>query len=190
MLGFSLVGANLNTIKANIGWIKVCRPKSEGDLGIKSLKEANIVSIKLIWRIILNMDSLWVLWVKRMLLRDGFLWSIRESTSVASWMWRNFLKYRHLAQSFHQVQIGNGKKTFFWHDIWSPLGKFLEVAGQRGTMDMNIPLHATVAEAITSRCKRRRRHRVATLNCFEDKICRVQREIREVEDTCSTPDHR
>lgn len=45
---------------------------------------------------------------------------------------------------------------------------------------MGIPVHATVAEVLTSH--RRRRHRVEILNRIEDEICRLTRERKEQDD--------
>lgn len=37
-------------------WIDVCRPKEEGGLGLRPLKEVNEVTIlKLVWRIVSNL---------------------------------------------------------------------------------------------------------------------------------------
>ncbi|KAL1197767.1 putative ribonuclease H protein [Cardamine amara subsp. amara] len=44
-------GLDMNPNKAKITWEEVCKPKQEGGLGLRSLREANDVScLKLIWR--------------------------------------------------------------------------------------------------------------------------------------------
>ncbi|XP_024010455.1 uncharacterized protein LOC112085472 [Eutrema salsugineum] len=56
----------MSSRKAKVAWDDVCRPKKEGGLGIKPLKEANTVCImKLIWRILSGNSSLWVSWITR-----------------------------------------------------------------------------------------------------------------------------
>lgn len=51
-------GPSLNTKKAKVAWKVVCRPKSEGGLGLKLLREVNKVScLKLVWRILSTNDS-------------------------------------------------------------------------------------------------------------------------------------
>ncbi|KAL0706258.1 hypothetical protein Bca4012_072684 [Brassica carinata] len=44
-------GPELKTSNAKISWKDVCIPKTEGGLGIRQLKEVNVVNgLKLIWR--------------------------------------------------------------------------------------------------------------------------------------------
>ena len=62
-------GPDLNAKKAKIAWLAVCKPKTEGGLGLKPLTEVNEVGmLKLIWRIVSAKDSLWVQWVYNCLL--------------------------------------------------------------------------------------------------------------------------
>lgn len=97
-----------------MAWSEVCKPKSEGGLGIKCLKEVNTVCcMKLIWRIVSNAPSLWVNWIKQTLLRQESLWAVKDSMTTGSWMWRKLLKYRGIAKPFHNVKILNGNSTFF-----------------------------------------------------------------------------
>lgn len=58
-------GHVLNPRKTKISWGVVCRPKSECELGLKPLKEANMVScLKLTWRLTSLQPSLWDHWVQ------------------------------------------------------------------------------------------------------------------------------
>lgn len=87
-------GPELNTRKAKLAWHVVCRPKSEGGLGLRSLKDVNTVSVfKLIWRLLSARNSMWVQWVHMNLIRQGTLWSVKVNTSSGSWLWRKLLKY-------------------------------------------------------------------------------------------------
>lgn len=62
---FMWSGPVLNPRKAKISWDIVCRPRKEGGLGLRPLKEANMVScLKLVWRLISLKPSLWVKWVQ------------------------------------------------------------------------------------------------------------------------------
>lgn len=73
-------GPSLNTKKAKIAWVDVCRPKEEGGLGIRALKEMNNVCVlKLIWRILASKNSLWVRWIQVYLIRKGSLWTVKET---------------------------------------------------------------------------------------------------------------
>ena len=92
-------GPAMCTTKVKISWDKVCSPKEEGGLGLRSLSETNrICCLKLIWRVV-SQSTLWVQWVKRYLIRKGSFWSINEVSSLGSWIWKKLLKYRALARS-------------------------------------------------------------------------------------------
>ncbi|XP_010463033.1 PREDICTED: uncharacterized protein LOC104743679 [Camelina sativa] len=56
-------GPDLNSKKAKISWLDVCKPKHEGGLGLLRLQDTNTVCIlKLIWRLVSASNSLWVNW--------------------------------------------------------------------------------------------------------------------------------
>lgn len=80
-------------------------------------------------------------------------------------MWCKFLKYRDKGKDFHVMKVGNGHDSSFWFDSWSPMGRFHDIFGPRGCVDMGIPSTATVAMAMAIR--RRRRHRNDLLNDLE-----------------------
>lgn len=160
-------GPELNARKANVAWSEVCRPKAEGSLGFKSLKESNIVScLKLIWRLVSDRSSLWVKWVRNMLIGKEWFWSIKENTTKGSWMWRKLLKCRGLAKNIHKVEI--------WYDDWSALGRVYEVTSARGVIDMGIPLAATMENVFIKH--QRRQHRVSHLNAIEHAIEKAKTE--------------
>ncbi|KAL9308099.1 putative RNA-directed DNA polymerase [Arabidopsis thaliana] len=92
-------GLELSSKKAKISWEKVCKPKIEGGLGLRSLTKANdVCCLKLVWRIISNSKSLWVQWVTTYLLRRKHFWTLKQNTNAGSWIWRKILKYRDKAK--------------------------------------------------------------------------------------------
>lgn len=162
-------GPALNTNKAKVAWSEVCKPKEEGGLGIRPLKEVNTVScLKLIWRLLTAKNSLWVSWIQVHLIRKGSFWTVKENTQLGSWMWGKILKYRSIAKGFYRVSVKNGKQTSFWHEAWSDLGCLMDITGPSGYIDMGISKNATVQEAMI--IHRRRRHRVTILNQIEDEL--------------------
>lgn len=162
-------GGELKTTKAKIAWEDVCKPKQEGGLGLRSLKEANdVCCVKLIWRIVSHGDSLWVKWVYKFLLKQVSFWAVKETTCLGSWMWKKMLKCRDTAKLLCKVEIKNGTRAFFWYDDWCDMGCLADIAGDRGVIDMGISKNATVSEAWTNR--RRRRHRVEPLNQIEEML--------------------
>lgn len=169
-------GPKLNTSKAKIAWTEVCKPKLEGGLGIKPLKEANTVScLKVIWRILTAKNSLWVRWIHVYLIRKGSFWTVKESSQLGSWMWKKILKYRERAKAFYRVSVKSGKQASFWHESWSPLGCLIDYVGAGGYIDMGLKKDATVEEAIV--LHRRRRHRVPILNQIEEEIAKCKENI-------------
>ncbi|XP_018474005.2 uncharacterized protein LOC108845266 [Raphanus sativus] len=172
-------GPELNGRKAKISWSEVCRTKQEGGLGLRPLKEVNLVSVlKLLWRV-LSAKSLWVNWIKIYLIRKSSIWMIKESTQGGSWMWRKILKCRELAKSFYKVEVRNGSETSFWYENWSSLGCLHDTLGDGGYIDLGISATATVED---SRNHRRRNHRVQFLNTIEVEIEKFKRNWSQEED--------
>lgn len=93
---------------------------------------------------------------------------MKENTTLGSWLWKKILKQRNKARLFHKMEVRSGQHTSFWQDIWCPLGCLFQLLGPRGTIDLGISAHATVAEVLNSH--RRRRHRVDLLNQIENYI--------------------
>ena len=75
-------GPDLKTSKAKVSWKDVCLPKCEGGLGLRPLKEINLVfCLKLLWRIFACHSSLWVKWIHCYLIRKGSFWSMRSAAA-------------------------------------------------------------------------------------------------------------
>ncbi|KAG7583882.1 Reverse transcriptase zinc-binding domain [Arabidopsis suecica] len=175
-------GTDMSSKKAKVSWSNVCKPKTEGGLGLRSLTEANdVCGLKLVWRIISKSTSLWVKWINTYLLRRKSFWTLKQSTSMGSWIWKKILKYREVAKSFTKVDVGNGNSVSFWFDNWSNLGRLADIVGERGFVDLGISKEATVAEALTRR--RRRPHRVSLLNDIEENLRSIWQQQRKEEDT-------
>lgn len=121
--------------------------------------------LKLIWKIVSHGSSLWVKWIETYLLIQNSFWSVKQSTSLGSWIWIKILKKREVAKVFVKVEVGTGLSTSFSYDDWSLLGRLIDITGARGAIDMGVGMQMTVAEA----WKRRRRHHRAThLNSIEE----------------------
>lgn len=174
-------GKEMSTTKAKIAWDIVCKPKDEGGLGLRSLKEANdLCCLKLVWRIISHSNSLWISWIEENLLKKSSFWAVKQTASLGSWIWKKLLKYRETAKSLCKVEVGNGQRTSFWYDNWSELGMLLDKTGERGLIDMGIPREMSLAEAGTRR--RRRRHRTDCLNQIEEVLATTWSNRTETED--------
>lgn len=77
-LVFLWFGFELKISKAKVSWKDVCLLKKEGGLGLRLLKEINIVfCLKLLWRLFLIRVFLWVKWIYCYLIRKGFFWLMK-----------------------------------------------------------------------------------------------------------------
>ena len=89
--GFLWCQGELTRGKAKIAWKKVCRPKIQGGLGLKSLSIWNeTLLIKHIWNLATKKDSLWVKWMNSVKLKGKSIWNVDRNYSD-SWMWSNLL---------------------------------------------------------------------------------------------------
>ncbi|KAG7551859.1 Endonuclease/exonuclease/phosphatase superfamily [Arabidopsis thaliana x Arabidopsis arenosa] len=141
-------GSLENHNKAKVAWSTVCLPKNEGGLGLRKLSVWNTtLSLKLIWLLFSNSGSLWVAWQRHHHKLDmNCFWAI-NAKNTDSWLWKNLLKLRHLAEKFIRCTIGSGSKAWFWYDNWSPMGPLLKLLGDSGPINLRIPLNARVANA-------------------------------------------
>lgn len=183
-VSFLWSGPELKARGAKVAWREVYKLKAEGGLGIRALKEVNVVNgLKLIWRMLTGV-SLWGLWIKNNLLKRKSFWEMNVNTQVGSWMWRKMLKLRDVAKTFYKIEVGNGRNTSFWFDRWSEKGILHELLGERGIIDMGINREASVAAPVLS-TRRRRRHRRVMLNEAEAELLKVEEKMRDNVDNFS-----
>ncbi|KAL0283698.1 UNVERIFIED_CONTAM: hypothetical protein Sradi_7220300, partial [Sesamum radiatum] len=76
---------NLDMGYAKVSWQQVCRPVSEGGLGIRDIHSLNKgLMSRHLWRIIVHdSTSIWVHWILQYRLRDSSVWTIRTQTGSA-----------------------------------------------------------------------------------------------------------
>ncbi|XP_048605373.1 uncharacterized protein LOC106386312 [Brassica napus] len=107
---------------------------------------AKIAWSTLIWRLYIPNPSLWASWIKKCRIGDESLWSL-EAKNAGSETWRSLLNLRSLTTNFLRAEVGNGETTSFWWDIWTPLGRLINVFGDTGPRELSIPLFASVADS-------------------------------------------
>ncbi|XP_071696401.1 uncharacterized protein [Rutidosis leptorrhynchoides] len=102
--------------KAKVAWKNVCRPKDQGGLGLKSLREWNeTLIVKHIWRIIAQNDTLWGKWVNVVKLKDISFWDV-EPKYDDSWGWKHLLNIKDKVKIHINVQSCNGINSYLWVD--------------------------------------------------------------------------
>lgn len=74
---------------ALVSWEKLCIPKKNGGLNIKSCKKWNVASVGiLIWQLTKKEDTLWIRWVHGLYMRgDQNIWD-HKPPAGCSWYWR------------------------------------------------------------------------------------------------------
>ncbi|XP_048611796.1 uncharacterized protein LOC125586052 [Brassica napus] len=139
-----------NRAAAKLSWKTVCLPRSEGGLGLRDLHTWNkTLSLKLVWLLHSESESLWAKWTKTHRLKGASLWSMDEKKQC-SWIWTSILKLRSMAEQFLRCEIGNGSLAFFWFDYWQSLGPLIDFFGSDGPANIGVPLSARVKECCTS----------------------------------------
>ena len=142
--GFLRSGTDVKARRAKVGWKELCLPKEEGGIGLPRVKDWNDAAImKHIWNLFYRKDSIWVAWVREVLLRQGGVWNAMI-LSRCSWSWRKILQLRDRVRPYIRHRICNSGGTL-WHDFWNPLGPLLPLFGERILYDSVIHKNAYVA---------------------------------------------
>ena len=158
------------TSKAKISWEEVCTLKEEGGLGVRRIKDVvHVFSLKLIWQLFEASDFLWAAWVRTYLIRNESFWDVKER-EVGSWVWKKLLKLRLLAQKFLRMEIHNGKSIRFWTDLWHPLGRLIDLVGDRGPQQLGVMQNATIDEVFVGNEWRFRNCRDSTIRGLAERI--------------------
>lgn len=101
------------TSKSKVAWEEVCKTKQEEGLGVQKLNDVSeVFALKLIWRLFSNSDSLWVAWVKQVILQGDSFWDAREG-GMGSWIWKKLLHLRSMATQFLRMEIHSGTSIGF-----------------------------------------------------------------------------
>ncbi|GAV70658.1 LOW QUALITY PROTEIN: zf-RVT domain-containing protein, partial [Cephalotus follicularis] len=96
----------------------VCKPKEEGGLGLRRAAECNKATMmKVIWDILTNKHSLWVIWCNAEILKGRSIWHI-EPKQALSVIWKRLLSLRALVSANLVYTIGRNSSWSIWYDPW------------------------------------------------------------------------
>nr|GEW11949.1 hypothetical protein [Tanacetum cinerariifolium] len=134
--------------KAKIAWKVVCRPKDQGGLGIKPLREWNeMLLMKHIWKIVEQKKNLWVQWVNRVKLKGRNIWFM-DIDDNDNWGWKMLMGLRDKMKRHVIYKIGNGLNTSVWFDKWNNYGPLSKCITKRDIYDARFKSNNSVAELI------------------------------------------
>ena len=97
-----------------MGWDTICKPKKEGGLGIRPLKQMNLALLgKWLWRIGEGLDGLWrhVLERKYGRLRHG--WEVKDTSMKSSALSKGILSVKNHFMKNIKYHIGSGEGILF-----------------------------------------------------------------------------
>ncbi|KAF8050248.1 hypothetical protein N665_2016s0003 [Sinapis alba] len=93
------------------------------------------LSLKLVWLLYSETQSLWAEWTKKHQLKGDSIWSM-DDKKQSSWIWSSILKLRPMAEHF-------------WYDYWLPIGPLIKYFGDTGPRHIGGPLNAKFIECCT-----------------------------------------
>ncbi|KAL0455426.1 UNVERIFIED_CONTAM: LINE-1 reverse transcriptase [Sesamum latifolium] len=110
---------------AKVSWQQVCRPVTEGGLGIRDLLALNRgLMSRHLWRVITaDRSSIWVDWIFHYRLRGNSIWTVSDRSG--SWEWRKLVRLRVCLRPFIVYKIGSGTSFSLCHNPWHELGPLI-----------------------------------------------------------------
>ncbi|GJR98386.1 hypothetical protein Tco_0270560 [Tanacetum coccineum] len=134
--------------KPRVAWKVVCRPKDQGGLGIKPVKQWNeVLLIRKIWKIIENKYYLWAKWINVVRFKRKGTWDI-DMERTDSWGWKTMFKIRDSVKEHVWYSIGNGKKTSMFYDKWCANGPLCKFINKRAIYDARIKDNVVIADML------------------------------------------
>lgn len=130
LMVFLWSGFEMKHSAAKVSWDQVCKPKEEGGLGYRRLKEWNkAIMLRHLWALCKKADTMWVKWIHFYFIKGQCLWSM-DIPNDASWTTRKVMNLGNLGQPLIKYMIGNGRDTFLWLDNWHSLGPLYTKFGE------------------------------------------------------------
>lgn len=100
-------------------WSTITKDKKDGGLGIRSMRQANAAFLtKLGWRVLAEPDSLWSRVIRSKYCEGRCDLDIFKHKPGASNAWRGMVDNIDTLRQGVGMEVGNGRKTFFWHHKW------------------------------------------------------------------------
>ncbi|XP_021750880.1 uncharacterized protein LOC110716560 [Chenopodium quinoa] len=162
-----------------VAWDWICKPKAVGGLGIRDIGLWNKAALgRYIWKIALKQDSLWVMWVHSVYIKEDDWWTYTPKKS-AGWAWKKLCAIKEdlkagFSQNCWQNSVYKISEVYKWLQgdlptvnwvnwVWNPY---------------NLPKHSFITwMAIQNRLRMRKQ--LASLNICQDASCLLCGEAEE-----------
>ena len=105
-------------MKPLVAWLKCCKPKKKGGLGIINLRSQNsALLLKHLDKFYNKKEILWVKLIWHAHYSNGDI--PHASSDRGSFWWRDILKLCDLFRGIANCKIGDGSTILFWSDLWN-----------------------------------------------------------------------
>ncbi|XP_070048614.1 uncharacterized protein [Nicotiana tomentosiformis] len=116
---------------ALVSWEKICKPKKNGALNIKSCKLWNIASVrKRIWQLATKADSLWIRWVYGVYMRGNQDIWIHTPPVDNIWYWRKLNSIKSVMTNWYN----NGTYCLTINGAYSVSRSYISLLGSMEKM--------------------------------------------------------
>ncbi|KAK1327173.1 hypothetical protein QJS10_CPA01g01639 [Acorus calamus] len=123
-------GSSMEKKTHHVSWNLICRPKSEGGLGISRIDDwIRGSSGARFWELASNIPSMWASWIKKRYLRKENIWNCRPPNG-SSCSWKQIIKARDWVTSNTKFIIFEGHTIKLWLDPWLNGRSLLQAAGR------------------------------------------------------------
>ncbi|XP_043717838.1 uncharacterized protein LOC122665764 [Telopea speciosissima] len=115
MSNFIWTGESEKTRAITVKWDTMCKPKNEGGLGIRRLREVNFALLaKFAWAIRSGSSNLAIFIRCRLVNKDGTLKSHVNPSTILT----GLKKFWSFVQNEERWVVGSGESIRFWYDRW------------------------------------------------------------------------
>ncbi|XP_059440565.1 uncharacterized protein LOC132173020 [Corylus avellana] len=105
-----------------LAWDNICKPKSLGGLGIRSMEAINnSLLARLGWKLTSNQPLIWVDSLRSKYLKHGVSFLNAPSNALSSWLWKGLLQNRKVVEQGACISISSGQNIDIWNNPWIPL---------------------------------------------------------------------
>lgn len=126
---------------------KIAKPKINGSLGIRSMRQSNAATLaKIGWRMMLEPQSLWSRVLRGKYCHNRLDIDMFQPFQRSSHTWKGVIHGAQILSKGLCMAIGNGSSTLFWFHSWLLDTPLLDFASQPVPEDF---LGATVSECWT-----------------------------------------